>query len=150
MRVLNSSYSLGFASVEAVMQYENTETVLPSPNTPVLPCRDSHSVFCSIQPPVLGDSHVFHSSASKFRYPKADHTILLGHFLLLVKARWCKRKCHDQRTWNVVLCWLSVLLASVVEEIWHAVRNRIVNTLFCHRVLADGAVSRCTVNHILK
>lgn len=72
--MLNSSYSLGFVSVQAIMQYENvgTDAVLPRPNKPVLPWRDSHSGFCFIQPPVLGGSHVFHLNASEFRYPKAD------------------------------------------------------------------------------
>lgn len=128
--------SLWFVSVQAIRQYENvdTEAVLPRPNKPVLPRRDSHSGFCFIQPPVLGDSHVFHLSASEFRYPKADvwlWTFSAFQVLLLVKARWCKRKCYDQRTWIVVLCCLSLLLTSVVEVIWHPVWNGIVNTLFC-------------------
>jgi len=73
-RVVNSSYSLGFVSVQTCMQYENVgaDTELPRTIKPVHPWRDSDSVFFFIQSPILGDSHVFHLNSSKFIYPKAE------------------------------------------------------------------------------
>lgn len=88
MRVLSSSYSLGFVSVQAIMQYENvvTEAVLSRPNKPVLPWRDSHSVFCFMQPPVLGDSHVFHVNPQNSGIPRHNRPSCSGH---LVHLRFC-------------------------------------------------------------
>lgn len=121
-----------------------TDAELPRPMKPILPWR----AFCFIRPLILGGSHMFHLNSLEFRYLgqktrlSCSGRLVSLEFLLLflVKDEWCKRKLYDQRTWNMVPYWLSVMLASAVEVIWHTVQNTSVNTLFSCHIYSSSAV----------